>query len=173
MKHGDSFAVKMPIAFPCLLTEPILSQHPAILRADEKEAPKGNPLNFYYRLFVGTHVKDIEVQSARDSDHSGSVPGNVKENIFSELIETSKTLQETIRISSEQKLKIDKLIQQIVQEQEAEGAKDQAEDVRAKENVQEDDVEEESADEGGSAEEEEEEEEESDEEDTNSDTESD
>ena len=87
----------------------ILSQHPAILRVDEKAAPKGNPLNFDYRLFVGTHVKDIDVQSARDSDPSGSVHGTVKENILSELIATSKTLQETIRISSEQKLKIDKL----------------------------------------------------------------
>src|ERR1044072_4452608 len=61
MKHGDSFAIKMPISLPCLLTELILSQYPAILRADEKEAPKGNPLNFDYMLFVGTHVKDIEV----------------------------------------------------------------------------------------------------------------
>lgn len=155
MKHGDSFAMKMPIAFPCLLTELILSQHPDLLRPDEKKAPKGNPLNFDYRLFIGTHVKDIEVQSARDSDHSGSVPGNVKENILSELIATSKTLQDTIRISSEQKLKIDKLIQQIVQEQAEEGAKDQAEDEEAEEPENDDVAQETSADEGGSAEEEE------------------
>src|ERR1044072_5177808 len=129
MKHGDTFAVKLPVAFPCLLTELILAQHPDILRAGEREAPKSKPLNFDYRLFVGTHVNDIEIPSARDSDHPGSVSRSTKENILPELIATSKTLQETIRISTEQKLKIDKLIQQIMQESAAGSAKDQFEDV--------------------------------------------
>ena len=94
---------------------------------------------------------------------------------MSELIETSKTLQETIIISSEQKLKIDKLIQHLVQEQEDAGAQDPAEDVVSEENVNEDVAEESSADEEGSADEggsaEEEEEDESDEEETDSATE--
>src|ERR1044072_2768585 len=77
MKHGDTFAVKLPIAFPCLLTELILTQHPDLLRANEKEAPKNKPLNFDYRLFIGTHVNDIEIPSARTSGHSGSVPRSV------------------------------------------------------------------------------------------------
>ena len=153
MKHGDTFAVKLPIAFPCLLTELILSQHPDLLRADEKETPKSKPLNFYYRLFVGTHVNDIEIPSARDSDHPGSVPRSVKGNILSELIATSKTLQDTIRISSEQKLKVDKLIQQIMQDQGEEGA---PEDTAQKGDA----APESSAAEGGSEEEEEEEEQE-------------
>jgi hypothetical protein len=101
----------MPIAFPCLLTELILSQHPAILRENEEEFPKCNPLNFDYRLFVGTHVKDIEVLSAKESGQFGSVPETVKENILSELIDTSNTIQETIRICTDKKLNIDKLIQ--------------------------------------------------------------
>src|ERR1044072_6220952 len=75
MKHGDIFAVKLPIAFPCLITELILAQHPDILRDGEMEAPKSKPLNFDYRLFVGTHVNDIEIPSARDSGHPGSVSG--------------------------------------------------------------------------------------------------
>src|ERR1044072_5789545 len=129
MKHGDTFAVKLPVAFPCLLTELILAQHPDILRAGEREAPKSKPLNFDYRLFVGTHVNDIEIPSARDSDHPGSVSESAKENLLPELIATSKTLQETIRISTEQKLKIDKLIQQIMQESAAGSAKDQYEEV--------------------------------------------
>src|ERR1044072_3041289 len=129
MKHGDTFAVKLPVAFPCLLTELILAQHPDILRAGEREAPKSKPLNFDYRLFVGTHVNDIEIPSARDSDHPGSFSGSAKENTLPELIATSKTLQETIRISTEQKLKIDKLIKQIMQEPAEEGSKDQAKDV--------------------------------------------
>src|ERR1044072_7529503 len=162
MKHGDSFAIKMPISLPCLLTELILSQHPDLLRADEKEAPKSKPLNFDYRLFIGTHVNDIEIPSARNSGHSGSVPRSMKESILSELIATSKTLQNTIRISTEQKLKIDKLIQQIMQEQAEEGAEDQAEDVEAEDQEAakgkeggstEEEGEESSVDEEGSAEE--------------------
>ena len=108
----------MPIAFPCLLSEMILSQHPHILRGNEAQLPKGTPLNFDYRLFAGTHVQDIEVPTAKDSDTSASVTGPVKENILSELIETSKTLQETIRICSDKKARIDKLIMQLQAEQE-------------------------------------------------------
>src|ERR1044072_1360134 len=146
MKHGDSFVVKMPIAFPCLLTELILSQHPAILRDNEEEFPKCNPLNFDYRLFVGTHVKDIEVLSAKESGHSGSVPETVKENILSELIDTSKTLQETIRICTEKKLSIDKLIQQMLDEQEKVG-EEEAEEEGAAEDVSAEDAAEDSDDE--------------------------
>src|ERR1044072_5138432 len=79
MKHGDTFVVKLPVAFPCLLTELILAQHPDILMAGEREAPKSKPLNFDYRIFVGTHVNDIEIPYARDSDHPGSVSGSAKE----------------------------------------------------------------------------------------------
>src|ERR1044072_8294168 len=119
LKHGESFAVKMPIAFPCLITEMILSQHPAILRDNEEEFPKGHPLNFDYRLFVGTHVKDIEDQPAKESGHSGLMTEPVKEDILSELIDTSKALQETIRICTDKKIRIDKLIMQIQAEKAA------------------------------------------------------
>ena len=118
LKHGESFAVKMPIAFPCLITEMIISQHPAILRDNEEEFPKGHPLNFDYRLFVGTHVKDIEDQPAKESGHSGLMTEPVKEDVLSELIDTSKALQETIRICTDKKIRIDKLIMQIQAEKE-------------------------------------------------------
>src|ERR1044072_4530901 len=161
MKHGDTYAVKLPIAFPCLITEIILAQLPDILRAGEREAPKSKLLNFDYRLFVGTHVNDIEIPSARDSGHPGSVSGSAKENLLPELIATSKTLHETIRISTEQKLKIYKLIQQIMHEQAEDSAKDQPEGVnvdnpeaeKRDEEGSTDEGEEESCDEEGSAEE--------------------
>ena len=89
LKHGESFDVKMPIAFPCLLTEMIISQYPNILKDNEEEFPKSYPLSFDYRLFAGTHIKDIEVQSAKESGHSGSISEPIKENILSELIDTS------------------------------------------------------------------------------------
>ena len=118
LKHGESYAVKMPIAFPCLITEMIISQHPDILRENEEESPKGSPLNFDYRLFVGTHVKDIEDQPAKEAGHSGLMTEPVKEDILSELLDTSKALQETIRICTAKKIRIDKLIMQIQAEKE-------------------------------------------------------
>src|ERR1044072_678631 len=128
LKHGESFAVKMSIAFPCLITEMIISQHPAILRDNEEEFPKGHSLNFDYRLFVGTHVKDIEDKPAKESGHSGLRTQPVKEDILSELIDTSKALQETIRICTDKKIRIDKLIMQIQAEKEAVVEEDAEED---------------------------------------------
>ena len=93
LKHGESFAVKMPIAFPSLITELIISQYPDIVKENEEESFKPSPLNFDYRLFVGTHVKDIEDQPAKEAGHSGLKTEPVKEELLSELIDTSKTLQ--------------------------------------------------------------------------------
>ena len=107
-------------------------------------------------LFLGTHVKDIKVQSARDSGPSDSVPESVKEKILSELLDTSQTLQETIRICTEKKLKIDKLIQQLQDEQEDDADKVKAEEEEVEATAAED-VEEEDSVEGGSDEEEEDE----------------
>ena len=48
IKHATTYAVKLPIAFPCLLTEIILSQHPHILQTNEHEFHKAIPLTFDY-----------------------------------------------------------------------------------------------------------------------------
>src|ERR1044072_840736 len=108
----------MPIAFPCLLSELIISQHPAIINVNELESPKSHPLNFDCMLFVGTHVKDIEDQPAKDSGHPGLMAEPVKEDIISELIDTSKAREDTISICTEKKSRIDKLILQLKAEQE-------------------------------------------------------
>src|ERR1044072_6246481 len=103
----------MSIAFPCVLTELILSHHPHNLRKDEQQFQKASPFTFDYRIFAGTHVPDIEILSAKDPYGVGSsatAPEPAKENIFSELIDISKTLQDTIRIFSEKKGRLEKLI---------------------------------------------------------------
>ncbi|MCI96858.1 envelope-like protein, partial [Trifolium medium] len=58
MKYGESCAVKLPIAFPSLITEIILNQHPTILRPNEAESKKPLQLSFNYKLFAGEHVPD-------------------------------------------------------------------------------------------------------------------
>jgi RNase P/RNase MRP subunit p29 len=132
LKHGDSYAVKMPIAFPCLLTELIISQHPDIVRASEEESPKSSPLNFDYRLFVGTHVRDIEDQPAKEAGISGMVSEPVKEDLLSELIDISKALQETISICTAKKTRIDKLIMQLEAGKDVDGEEEAEEEVGAK-----------------------------------------
>ncbi|XP_057416161.1 uncharacterized protein LOC130710807 [Lotus japonicus] len=44
MKHAETFAVRLPIGFPCLICGIILSQHPQILRDDEVPSQKASLL---------------------------------------------------------------------------------------------------------------------------------
>ncbi|MCH93110.1 envelope-like protein, partial [Trifolium medium] len=67
MKHANTFAVKLPIAFPCLITSIILSQHPEILQPGETQVKKPTILTFDYRLFVGSHVPDIVISKVQDT----------------------------------------------------------------------------------------------------------
>ncbi|XP_057418474.1 uncharacterized protein LOC130712672 [Lotus japonicus] len=74
-KHAGSYAVKLPIMFPCLITELILQQHPSILQADEAPSKKGLPLDFDYRLFAGTHVPDIVLNAPKDAPSASGTKG--------------------------------------------------------------------------------------------------
>lgn len=51
--------------------------------------------------FTGTHVPDIVLPSGKDTFAGGSShPGSSKEDVLAELIEVSKALQYTIRVST-------------------------------------------------------------------------
>jgi hypothetical protein len=62
-------------------------------------------MSLHYRLFAGTHVPDIVVISGQGAGSSTS-----KEEILAELKEMSKTLEETIKSSTERKISVDNLI---------------------------------------------------------------
>ncbi|MCH84151.1 envelope-like protein, partial [Trifolium medium] len=87
--HGKSLAVKMPIAFPTLLCNIILGQHPDILTATDEESPRQSDLCLDYRLFEGTHAADIA--GASGSKSSGTLS---KQHMIDELKESSKALAE-------------------------------------------------------------------------------
>jgi hypothetical protein len=72
MKHADSFAVKLPIAFSCLVIGIILNQHPDILEHGEVQTRKPLILNFDYNLFAGSHVPNIVISKAQDIVGSSS-----------------------------------------------------------------------------------------------------
>ncbi|MCI37376.1 envelope-like protein, partial [Trifolium medium] len=121
--HVESYVVKLPIAFPCLITKIILSQHPTILHPEEVQSKKPLQLAFNYRLFAGTHVPDIVVSNRNDKDDAGTsapLTKSTKDEVLSELIEVSKALGETIRTSTIRKIHVDNLIKSITKEQEAE-----------------------------------------------------
>ncbi|KAI5390133.1 hypothetical protein KIW84_075457 [Lathyrus oleraceus] len=50
MKQVDSFVVKIPITFPCLLNGIILNQHPGFLHLEEAQNKKAVSLAFDYKL---------------------------------------------------------------------------------------------------------------------------
>ncbi|XP_057447913.1 uncharacterized protein LOC130739593 [Lotus japonicus] len=136
LKHASSFAVKLPILFPCLLSGLILHQHSTILRADKPLGKKPQPLKFNYRMFTGPHVPDIMISASRGTASASDTkpPGSRKEDIVAELQEVSKTLQNTIQACRVRKLNVDQLIKALtevpaaVEEEEVEEEAENAED---------------------------------------------
>ncbi|XP_057444347.1 uncharacterized protein LOC130736545 [Lotus japonicus] len=116
LKHADTCVVKLPVSFPSLLTEIILQQHPQIIRADEVAMPKGVPITLDHRLFMEPHVPDIVVSASRTSSPAPVSKSGTKV-IIAELQESSKALQETIKISTSRKLKVDVLLPKLQKEE--------------------------------------------------------
>ncbi|MCH95220.1 envelope-like protein, partial [Trifolium medium] len=65
--HGKTLAVKMPIAFPTLLCDIILAQHPGICTDSDMPSRRESDLSLDYRLFEGTHAADIAPPSSKKS----------------------------------------------------------------------------------------------------------
>ncbi|XP_057432288.1 uncharacterized protein LOC130725043 [Lotus japonicus] len=115
LKHADTYAVKLPVSFPSLLTKIILQQHPQIIRTDEVAMPKGVPITLDHRLFMEPHVPNIVVPSSRTYAPTPVSESSTKLNI-AELQDVSKALQETIKISTARKLKVDALLLKLLEE---------------------------------------------------------
>ncbi|MCI76055.1 envelope-like protein, partial [Trifolium medium] len=58
-------AVKMPIAFPTLICDIILSQHPEIFIEADVPSRRESDLSLDFRLFKGTHAADIAAPSVK------------------------------------------------------------------------------------------------------------
>jgi len=59
MKHGKTDAVKFPIAFPTLLCNIMLSQHPGLITADDLPMKRDSPLTIHQKLFSENHDVDL------------------------------------------------------------------------------------------------------------------
>jgi hypothetical protein len=104
MKHAQSFVVKLPLAFPSLICGIIQYQHPGILLTTDVASKRETLLSLHYKLFAGTHVPNIVVTPGQGAANLTS-----KEGILDELKDISKTLEETIRTSTERKISVDKV----------------------------------------------------------------
>jgi len=105
MKHAQSFVVKMPIAFPSVVCEIILSQYLGILVSTNVASKRESPLSLHNKLFKGTHVPYIVMTSKNEIANSTS-----KNGVLAEMKEVSKALEETIKINTERKTSVEKLI---------------------------------------------------------------
>ncbi|KAH1213170.1 hypothetical protein GmHk_14G041176 [Glycine max] len=105
VKHSESFAVKLPIAFPTVLCGIMLSQHPNILNNIDSVMKRESPLSLHYKLFEGTHVPDIVSTSGKAA--SGAVS---KDALIAELKDTCKVLEATIEATTEKKMELERLI---------------------------------------------------------------
>ncbi|XP_050909837.1 uncharacterized protein LOC127123679 [Lathyrus oleraceus] len=112
MKHVASYAVKMPIAFPSLICGVILSQHPTILINYDSTYKRDPPLSLHYRLFIVKHVLYIVMTSGHTSLRSTD-----RTSILTELKDTCKTLDETIKNCTERKCKLEMLVKALSEEE--------------------------------------------------------
>lgn len=111
MKHTNSFAVKMHIAFPSLICDIFLSQHPDILVNSDATSKRESPIYLHYRLFAGTHVPIIIVTSWKNVAISTS-----REGIIVELKDTCKALYETTKSCIEKKIGLESLFKALYDE---------------------------------------------------------
>ncbi|KAL5158907.1 hypothetical protein HKD37_15G043285 [Glycine soja] len=109
VKHSESFAVKLPIAFPTVLCGIMLSQHPNILNNIDSVMKRESPLSLHYKLFEGTHVPDI-VSTSGKAAASGAVS---KDALIAELKDTCKVLEATIKATTEKKMELERLIKRL------------------------------------------------------------
>ncbi|KAL5172956.1 hypothetical protein HKD37_16G045606 [Glycine soja] len=109
VKHSESFAVKLPIAFPTVLCGIMLSQHPNILNYTDSVMKRESPLSLHYKLFEGTHVPDI-VSTSGKAAASGAVS---KDALIAELKDTCKVLEATIKANTEKKMELERLIKRL------------------------------------------------------------
>jgi hypothetical protein len=118
IRHAYALAIKLQIAFPCLIIGMILHRYPDILRPKEAPSKKPSPLSFDYKLFVGSHVPHIVIPKGKEiAGTSGSLSKATRDGVLEELIEVSKILGETIKVRTTRKIHVDNLIKSMTQEE--------------------------------------------------------
>ncbi|KAI5427904.1 hypothetical protein KIW84_033073 [Lathyrus oleraceus] len=123
LEHDAYFNVKLPITLHFLLNGIILNQHPEVVNPKEAQSKKAVPLTYDYKLFIQTHVPYIVVTKYQDRyvvGNSSTLSKSTKKDVFLELMQVSKAIQETITTSTIRKKNMDNLIKMLTMEKEIE-----------------------------------------------------
>ncbi|XP_050893234.1 uncharacterized protein LOC127098629 [Lathyrus oleraceus] len=110
IKHANTNAVKLPVAFPSMIYGIILNQHPDILCSNDLPSRRKPAMSVHYKLFEESHVEDIVMTSAMRR----SV---LKVGEIAELRETFKELGEWIRVATTRKQSLEALIESLEQDE--------------------------------------------------------
>jgi hypothetical protein len=111
MPHGQSWDVKLPIAFPSLLCGIILAQHPNILLPEDEPCKRESPISLHYKLFEGKHAADIAVPSKKVS-----FPGKVSSSSMNRKAMII-SMEAAVRALDEQKKELEKVISALKREE--------------------------------------------------------
>ncbi|KAK2454193.1 hypothetical protein QL285_001782 [Trifolium repens] len=111
VEHGKSWAVKLVIAFPSLISGIILDQHPNILFPEDVPCKRESPMTFSYKLFEGKHAADIAVPQKKVA-HAGKAASSSM---------TRRTMiismEAAVKALDEQKVELEKVITALKQEE--------------------------------------------------------
>jgi len=128
MKHAKTDVVKFPIAFPTLLCNIMLRQHPGLITADDLPMKRESSLTIHQKLFGKNHVVDLV---------GTSVPIHNSYYMSKEEIITS--LKDTCVILDERKAQFERMIHALERKEADAGADAEDEDVEGMEEVEGDD----------------------------------
>ena len=118
-KHAKSFAVKLPIGFPSIITGILLKQNKNILRSTDVAGKRPGVLDFNHKLFEGKHARDLVRPSIATSFATGSTlkMGHLSEamqsNLLKGLYDEIDALKEIIETSSRMKYICERLVKEM------------------------------------------------------------
>ncbi|XP_045821838.1 uncharacterized protein LOC123914700 [Trifolium pratense] len=116
VQHAKTSVTKQPIAFPTLICDIILSQHPNIRHEDESAKKRATPLSIHQKLFSKQHAPDI----AGPSNAAADIPMTRKEMIA--------MLEANCKELDEKKLQFERMIHALRVEEAAAQAADADDD---------------------------------------------
>ncbi|WJX28620.1 hypothetical protein P8452_17315 [Trifolium repens] len=110
VEHGKSWAIKLVIGFPTLISDIILDQHPNILVPEDTPCKRESPMSFSYKLFEGKHAADIVLPAKKvvPQESVVSTTMNRKAMII--------TMEAAVKALDEQKMELVKVITALKQE---------------------------------------------------------
>ncbi|KAK2436299.1 hypothetical protein QL285_021300 [Trifolium repens] len=110
VEHGKSWAIKLVIGFPTLISVIILDQHPNILVPEDTPCKRESPMSLSYKLFEGKHAADIVLPAKKvvPQESVVSTTMNRKAMII--------TMEAAVKALDEQKMELVKVITALKQE---------------------------------------------------------